>query len=671
MGKMPQPTIADAQAQQAPAPASLSHRRWQWVTASLTALVAIALYAYTLRLPLFRDAMVMLRWMDHRSVAQMWINARGFPYYRPLAWMFLKAFQFGPGRFYAAGMHAQNVALHALDGALVSLLAWRLWTGRGRAVFAALTGLFFVTYPFSYEVVPVVGPIFQLVVTGLMVGSILLYWESRRRDATPLFLFSLALGLAAPFASEYGVTLGLLLLAVEWLESRRGRFQSFSWRPLLYLALAAGYVAIWFLIPKSRGDGLPLLSLETLGQKGAYFLQGLVFPVAPLVRSAGGGAPTSGYGAVFALAAVMTGLLTFLFLRARRRSEWAFFLAWFAIGVLPLWPTLDLDYVLNGPRLFYVASAGAAMVWAGLAVVLGTRARRRCAGRALGLLVALIVLAGNVTFLVRMQNVLASGGRIVDRVVATATEHSDDTPLLFVNFPSWLSPRSYRFPLGWEGISLLPGYSDVADLIYTNTGRQMNARNVAATVIWKEGPLAERFYTQPIGLVELAPEMRRADAVYVVQNESSGLQLVQAGQIQSSPSPPTAQAVFDKDIFVRLEEVHREGERLTVRLAWWREDNAPQGDMTCFLHIYDESGQLVGQADGYPLLGLYPAWLWEEGEIVRDLRVVSLPAGPPPGELLIGAGVYEVGSGERVPATDAEGAPLLDGVAILGAYRQP
>jgi len=98
----------------------------QWLPPALTAVVAIALYVYTLRLPLFRDAMVMLRWMDHRSVAQLWVDARGFPYYRPLAWMFLKAFQFGPGRFHAAGMHAQNVALHALDGVLGSLLALSL-----------------------------------------------------------------------------------------------------------------------------------------------------------------------------------------------------------------------------------------------------------------------------------------------------------------------------------------------------------------------------------------------------------------------------------------------------------------------------------------------------------------------------------------------------------------
>lgn len=641
----------------------------QWLPPALTAVVAIALYAYTLRLPLFRDAMVMLRWMDDRSVAQLWIDARGFPYYRPLAWMFLKAFQFGPGQFHKAGMHVQNVALHALDGALVSLLAWRLWDGRGRALFALLSGLIFVSYPFSYEVVPVVGPIFQLVVTGLMLGATLLYWESRMRGSRGLGVASVALGLACPFASEYGVTLGLLLLAVEWLESRRGSFR-FSYRPLIYLGGAAVYLLIWFLVPKSRGgQGLPLFSLEMLGQKSAYFLQGLVFPVAPLVRPVAGDGPTSGYGVVFAVAVMTLGLLAILFRHAHRGRAMAFSLAWFAIGVLPLWPTLDLDYVLNGPRLFYVASVGIAMLWAGLVTSLATRLRPIWIGRFAGAALALAILAGNVTFLAGMQHVLTTGGDIVAEVVAVATAHEDTTPLLFVNFPSWLSLKAYRFPLGWEGISILPGYSDVADLIYTNTGRQMDARYAVSTSIWKDWPLSERFYSTPIGLAELALELRGAEKVYVIQNGPAGLRLTESGRVGVSLPSSVPQAIFSNHVFVRLAGPLSQagGEELIVRLEWWC-DAAMEEDVTVFLHVYGEGGQLVGQADGSPLLGLYPAWLWEEGEIVHDVRYVPLPADLPAGRYTVGVGMYQVGSSVRLDAADAEGHPLPDDVAILGDF---
>jgi len=645
--------------------------RWPypWLPPVFTAVAAVVLYAYTVRLPLFRDAMVMLRWMDRRSVAQIWTNARGFPYYRPLAWMFLKAFQSGPGRFHTVGLHVQSVALHALDGALVSLLAWRLWEGRGRISFALLTGLFFVSYPFSYEVIPVVGPIFQLVVMALMVGAALLYRESRVRNSRVLAAASLLVGLACPFASEYGVTLGLLLLAVEWLESGRCRFRSFSWRPLVYLGLAAAYLVIWFLVPKSRGEGLPLFSLEALGRKGVYFLQGLVFPVAPLVKSLDGGGQKSGYGVVFALAAATLVALTLFFRRVRRGREMAFSLAWFGVCLLPLWPTLDLDYVLNGPRLFYVASAGVAMLWAGLVTLLAARLRRAWIGKLAGLALALTILVGNVTFLARMQDLLAVGGGAVADVVAVAAAHDDDTPLLFVNFPSWLSPREPRFPLGYEGVSFLPGYSDIADLIYVNSGRRMNARGVISPIVWKEWPLDERFYLAPTGLVELAPEIRWAERVYVVENGPFGLRLREAGWSDVSP-PAAPQAVFGDRVSLRLDGLSLRADELTVDLEW-RQEGRPGRDETVFLHVYGQGGQLVAQADGYPLLGLYPTWLWEGGEIVHDVRYVPLPPGLPAGRYTVGAGLYDVETGVRLSATGADGDPLPDDVAILGTFERP
>jgi len=366
---------------------------------------------------------------------------------------------------------------------------------------------------------------------------------------------------------------------------------------------------------------------------------------------------------VLLLAVVALGLLAVFFICLRQGHRLAFSLAWFAIGVLPLWPTLDLDYVLNGPRLFYVASVGIAMLWAALAVLAATRLRWAGVGRLVALALALAILAGNGTFLVRLENVLTTGGAISDAVIAAATAHEDETPLLFVNVPSWLSPKGYRFPLGWEGISVVPGYSDVADLVYVNTGRQMNVRNVAAPIIWKEWPLAERFYTPPTGLVELAPQLRWAAEVYVVENGPAGLRLTEAGWIERPDAPPTPQAVFDGRFSLRLEGL--DGNPVAVRLAWWSSGPATS-DVTAFLHLYDESGQVVAQADGYPLLGLYPAWLWAAGEVIHDVRWVALPAG----RYTVGAGMYPVWGGPRLSGSAGAGNPLAEGVALLGELER-
>ena len=51
---------------------------------------AIAIYAYVLPLPFFRDDMVMLLWLRDMPWGKLWVDATGFPYYRPLSFSTLK-----------------------------------------------------------------------------------------------------------------------------------------------------------------------------------------------------------------------------------------------------------------------------------------------------------------------------------------------------------------------------------------------------------------------------------------------------------------------------------------------------------------------------------------------------------------------------------------------------
>jgi len=66
-----------------------------------------------------------------------------------------------------------------------------------------------------------------------------------------------------------------------------------------------------------------------------------------------------------------------------------------------------------------------------------------------------------------------------------------------------------------------------------------------------------------------------------------------------------------------------------------------------FVHLLGPDGTLLAQADGYPLLGMLPFWLWEPGEIVRDVRDLgSVPAG----EYTIRLGMWELATGKHWPA---------------------
>jgi hypothetical protein len=73
---------------------------------------------------------------------------------------------------------------------------------------------------------------------------------------------------------------------------------------------------------------------------------------------------------------------------------------------------------------------------------------------------------------------------------------------------------------------------------------------------------------------------------------------------------------------------------------------------------------LLAQADGDPLLGLGPLWLWAPGDAITDRRCLAWPmtlAGP----LQVGIGVYDRASGERLPAYSGDGPRLADDVAIV------
>lgn len=96
---------------------------------------------------------------------------------------------------------------------------------------------------------------------------------------------------------------------------------------------------------------------------------------------------------------------------------------------------------------------------------------------------------------------------------------------------------------------------------------------------------------------------------------------------------------------------------LTIALHW-RALTAQPDDFQVFLHLAGPDGRPVVQADGAPLAGAYPTSLWSPGERVLDRRVLRLPAGLPPGEYRLLAGLYRLDSGARLATTT--GAESID-----------
>ncbi len=108
--------------------------------------------------------------------------------------------------------------------------------------------------------------------------------------------------------------------------------------------------------------------------------------------------------------------------------------------------------------------------------------------------------------------------------------------------------------------------------------------------------------------------------------------------------------------------------RIDLTLTW----QALAGDgrsYQVFVHLLDDSGELVAQADGPPQGGRYPTSIWTAGDWIVDPRQIQLPAGQQPGRYLLFAGLYHLDDGVRAAAAAADGTPLAGDQVFLGAIE--
>ncbi len=696
------------------------------LSAVIVGVWALGLYVHILRLPFFRDDMVMLLWLRDMPWGKLWVDATGFPYYRPLSFATLKLSELFLGYSQPQFLHVVNLFFHTANSIMIALLTRLVFNQRGRTLAGLFAGLLYAAYPFTFEIMPTTGPIFQLQAAFFALAASLAYahWRNSTSHLPPsapalaakqrgfhlppfnrwLYL-SLAMALLGSFTCEYSVIIPPMVIATElilWWQQRSTsnacprsaakRVQRSSFAPsrplvsssphplvssspcllipLSYFAFTALYLATWFAVPKTRST-LPWLWLRDLELKTLYYLQGLTWPLQPialpLAKLLGFKPLTENvavmgewtWPAVAAIALIALIGLVVVFARGKRLAALFFGLAWWGIALAPMWPTLDWDYTSNGPRLHYIPALGAALIW-GSAISLLTAKRTQEPGKAsafsaprlfLAFAMLLVAIAPSVTFLRAQADVALTGGQIIDEVVQATTATPADQPVLVVNFPSWISPAQRTFAMGAEGITFLPGYSDIAELVEINSRQKRRVESVTFTNVWQPWKHTQRFYTPPLNWEDLLPKLHSASRVFQVQYRPDGLRLAKAGNIQTAPAPANILASFEGRISLAGVSHSRQANQLIVTLDW-TSLTPIEANWTVFLHVYDSSGALIAQGDGDPLLGLYPLWAWQPGEGVYDMRYVDLPPSLAPGQYSVAVGIYDRDSSARVVAID-------------------
>lgn len=135
--------------------------------------------------------------------------------------------------------------------------------------------------------------------------------------------------------------------------------------------------------------------------------------------------------------------------------------------------------------------------------------------------------------------------------------------------------------------------------------------------------------------------------------------------------PPTAVPLaitFADNITLRGYEItpnsDAAGRPFCATLYW--QPQAPVGvAYTVFLHFVDETGYVHAQHDGAPSLGFYPTDVWQPGEVIADMHCWQIPPQISSGRYALHAGLYEPGSGERLPVVSAIELPADGAIRLV------
>jgi hypothetical protein len=645
-----------------------AHRvRAAWIPLAAL-LITAALYGRSLRLPFYSDDLVQLAWLRGLTFGELWGRVSPYGYYRPLAFSLWIAWRDLGLPLTPAGLRLLNLAGHALAAALVGRLATTL-DAEQRPLSGIFAAAIFAAYPFAYQAVPWVSAIFYPLVVILSVGAALAYRQFRtgtaRRSPLPL-IASVALAGLAPFAHENGMLAGLLVALFElvgWLAHRgegRGRLPS-PW-PLLHVGLNAAFMIAWFRV-RPGGVATLDLGLGGLARNATMLASGLAFPLAPLATLLTRvGVPLALGVWVIALAAV--GLLVWPTRRAWPLA--AVSAGWFVLSVGPPLVTMRPDWLADAPRFLYPAAVGAA-VWWGVAlsrVGAGPEPARPVGrwARYAPPLLALAAIAPGAYFAHRgIEWHLRGAEAIWDAVAAARADPG--TSLLLVNLPNRLAPQTGFYPYFDGGAILLPSQVPAGEIAGAHLDENRPADR-AVTVGAILPPVAYRrvTYGDPLDVGALGDLIGDGGRVYVADYGGEAVRLRYAGMLVDDSPPGEVIARFGGSLALRGAESGIEGGVLRLVLTW--ELTGPlEGTPTMFVHLVGADGTPVAQADGDPLLGLYPLRAWPVGSVVEDVRYIALPG---EGPYQVYVGVWGPETGRRLAATDADGRRWPDDRVPIG-----
>ncbi|MBI5829055.1 MAG: hypothetical protein HZB20_05845 [Chloroflexi bacterium] len=647
-----------------------------WLTPPL---VAFGLYHSTVSLPFFWDDVANFQFMFGRSLAQMWVDSSGFPYYRPLTFGLWRALQLAFGPTNPLPFHALNLLALVANGWLVGLLTKRLAADSNDAdLIGWLAGALMTAFPFAALVAPLVASLFHLLVTLITVAACLCLLEYDRTRRPAWAVAAVALAALAPFTHESGLAAAALMGVCVFANrpiitidsNKRLNDKFYIWhltreagirhliRPLaLALLLNLAFIPWWAHVPKARPEGsFAWVGWESLGQSAVFFLEGLTFPIQFLAR------PLMALGMVDLWAVLALGLATLAVAAlALRNRRWLWLgVAYCFIAALPALAALPFSYIIVSPRLMVFTAPAAAMLWAAVMVEASgrvTEKKRRGWLAAAAVVIVSIVPARHIQREVHWHHVALDHLRAF---VADAQAHPAER-LLVVNAVNWIAPTRATYALGHEGVEVMPGYLNLQLIAWAHTQRLYPVEGVAFPLVFRQ--LNELYFSawgEALDWEAMAQRVRQADQVAVVRYADDGLSYQPVGRVVAAAGE--ALISFEDRIWLTSYRAEPTARAIDLYLNW--RVNAASGE-DIYAHASDCNGKLLGQMDGAGMGGIYPIWLWRPGESIEEVRRVELTTPSPGGCYQIGLGLFDPKTGRRTAAFDAAGRRLDNDEVVI------
>jgi hypothetical protein len=624
--------------------------------------LALVLYARTINFGFFGDdPSGHFRWIEEVPWTDWFIRSPG-NFVRPLQFIVYKLLWLIQGGYGAPGYHLLLLILHVANTLLVGVLASSL---SRRHSYGWLAAILFTTFPLSHEVVSEVDALCHPLVTLWALLAIILFERGRRTGNRRCLWAVHPVLLLALLTHENGLVIPFVILFLELIYYPPRSARALLRGPALqYFVLPLLFLLWWTQIPKDT-----IAAPHTLGallRNTLPFLQAAAYPWLPIARL-----DVNQWMGLLALVGA-TLILTYVAARALGLIRiWLFAMAWVALAAAPAVLFLEWDYLFGGPRLYYLASVGAALLWALPPIAIIALAKGSVARRGIfigaGVLLALAIMLPPIPFIRCQLDLFDQATALVRLVSAQASTAPSDRDLVYVNLPTFFI-SSAKHPLGCPstypfvstGVGVFPPYADLRDFVRVNGGPDRPARGVTVADYDPNWPPR---YGDALAVSALRDILKR-DHVYVFEIGSWSLRDLSAAWQPNAEPSPTSLATFADALVLEDAAVQQRGNDLVVTLQW-RVRQVPPQLPTAFAHVYDEAGNLLAQHDG-PLgrndapADYVPISLWQAGDKIRDVHAIPLQSSPLPNSYTVAVGLYDPATMKRVHARSDEDAALPD-----------